>query len=179
MSSAQSEVDAIFKDLDSLPNPTASGVSAGRTAPKGNDSQAIQALAELDNLAKTAVDTSTSKSRLTAVGSGISRPSSRATERVSLSSLKAKNAVSAEGPQSATPPAATPAPPQVVASGSSSSWGWGSVWNTASAAIQQARTVVDEQVKSLPNVPQADQARQWREGIVGYVKNAQLEKLSR
>jgi len=182
MSSAQSEVDAIFKDLDSLPNPTVSGTSSGRIAPKGNDPQAIQALAELDDLAKTAVDTTASKSRLTAVGSGISRPSSRATERVSLSGLKAKRAASAEGSaagsQSATPPAATPLPPHAARS-SESSWGWGSVWNSASAAIQQARTVVDEQVKSLPNVPQPEQARQWREGIVGYVKSAQLDKLSR
>lgn len=182
MASAQSEVDAIFKDLDSLPNPTASGTSAGRMAPKGNDSQQIQALAELEDLAKTAVDTSAPKSRLTAVGSGISRPSSRATERVSLSSLKAKNTASAEGsaaaPRSATPPVTTPAPPQATADSGNLLWGWGSVWGTASAAIQQARTVVDEQVKSLPNVPQAEQARQWREGIVGYVKNAQLDKFS-
>jgi len=182
MSSAQSEVDAIFKDLDSLPNPIVSGTSSGRTAPKGNDPQAIQALAELDDLAKTAVDTTASKSRLTAVSSGISRPSSRATERVSLSGLKAKSAASAEGSaagsQSATPPAAAPVPPQAAARSSESSWGWGSVWDSASAAIQQARTVVDEQVKSLPNVPQPEQARQWREGIVGYVKSAQLDKLT-
>lgn len=180
MSSAQSEVDAIFKDLDSLPNPPVAGApSTGRTAAKGGESQAIQALAELDDLAKTATDTSTSKSRLSVAGSGIPRPSSRATERVSLSSLKAKNATAAEAPtssQSTTPP--TAAPTAQSASSGGPSWGWGSVWNSASAAIQQARTVVDEQVKNLPNVPQAEQTRQWREGLVGYVKNAQLDKLS-
>lgn len=178
MSSAQSEVDAIFKDLDSLPNPSVAGAPTNRGAPKSSDSQAIQALAELDDLAKTATD-SPSKSRLTAIGSGISRPSSRATERVSLSSLKAKSAAAAEAAtptRSTTPPA--PAPSAPTASGSASTWGWGSVWTSASAAIQQAKTVVDEQVKNLPNVPQAEQTRQWREGLVGYVKNAQLDKIS-
>ncbi|KAF8759107.1 hypothetical protein RHS01_02472 [Rhizoctonia solani] len=33
---------------------------------------------------------------------------------------------------------------------SAGSWGWGSVWNSASAALQQARTVVEEQAKHLP-----------------------------
>lgn len=176
MSSAQSEVDAIFKDLDSLPNPPVTGAPTSRGAPKSSDSQAIQALAELDDLAKTATD-SPSKSRLTAIGSGISRPSSRATERVSLSSLKAKSAAAAEA---ATPTRSTtpPAPAAPTASTSASAWGWGSVWTSASAAIQQAKTVVDEQVKNLPNVPQAEQTRQWREGLVGYVKNAQLDKIS-
>lgn len=179
MSSAQSEVDAIFKDLDSLPNPPVTGVPASRGASKSSDSQAIQALAELDDLAKTATD-SPSKSRLTAIGSGISRPSSRATERVSLSSLKAKSAAAAEAAtptRSTTPPATAPTAP--TASTSASAWGWGSVWTSASAAIQQAKTVVDEQVKNLPTVPQAEQTRQWREGLVGYVKNAQLDKISK
>ncbi|KAJ8518702.1 hypothetical protein ONZ45_g4224 [Pleurotus djamor] len=55
-------------------------------------------------------------------------------------------------------------------------WGWGSVWNTASAAIQQAKTVVDEQVKNLPN---NEQARKWSEGMVEYAKTAQLDKLGK
>lgn len=50
-------------------------------------------------------------------------------------------------------------------------WGWGSVWSSASAAIQQARTVVDEQVKKN------EQARKWSEGVLEYAKNAQLNKL--
>ncbi|KAF8320060.1 hypothetical protein DL93DRAFT_2032307, partial [Clavulina sp. PMI_390] len=130
-------------------------------------------------LAKTATDTTPSKTRLASVGSGISRPSSRATERVSLSSLKAKSAAAA-APEAATPPpaAAAPVAPAPVAAPSSSSWGWGSVWNQASAAIQQAQTVVNEQVKNLPNVPQVEQTRQWRDGLVGYVKNAQIDKLT-
>lgn len=52
-------------------------------------------------------------------------------------------------------------------------WGWGSVWNSASAAIAQAKTVVEEQAKNLPN----DQAKKWSEGMITYVKQAQLDKL--
>ena len=53
-------------------------------------------------------------------------------------------------------------------------WGWGSVWSTASAAIQQAKTVVDEQVKALPK---NDQARKWGEGVIEYAKTAQLDRI--
>lgn len=53
-------------------------------------------------------------------------------------------------------------------------WGWGSVWSTASAAIQQAKSVVDEQVKHLPK---NEQARKWGEGVIEYAKAAQLDKL--
>lgn len=63
---------------------------------------------------------------------------------------------------------------QSEASGGSGGWGWGSVWNSASAAIQQAKTVVDEQVK---NLPKNEQAKKWGEGVMEYAKNAQLEKL--
>jgi hypothetical protein len=48
------------------------------------------------------------------------------------------------------------------------------VWSTASAAIQQAKSVVDEQVKQLPK---NEQARKWGEGVIEYAKTAQLDKL--
>lgn len=63
------------------------------------------------------------------------------------------------------------------------------MWSNATAAIQQAKNVVDERVvKQLPaqlpnvNVQQSmgsagDQAQKWREGLIGYVKSAQLDKL--
>jgi hypothetical protein len=38
-----------------------------------------------------------------------------------------------------------------------------------SSAIQQARTVVDEQVKSLPT----QDTKKWKEGVIGYAKSAQ------
>jgi hypothetical protein len=53
-------------------------------------------------------------------------------------------------------------------------WGWGTVWTSASAAIQQAKSAVDEQVKYLPK---NEQARKWGEGVIEYAKTAQLEKL--
>ncbi|EMD41670.1 hypothetical protein CERSUDRAFT_110242 [Gelatoporia subvermispora B] len=58
--------------------------------------------------------------------------------------------------------------------GAGGSWGWGSVWSSASAAIQQAKSVVDEQVK---NLPKNEQARKWGEGVLEYAKAAQLDKL--
>ncbi|KAF8078342.1 maintenance of telomere capping protein 1 [Lyophyllum atratum] len=61
-----------------------------------------------------------------------------------------------------------------TASGGAGAWGWGSVWSTASAAIQQAKTVVDEQVKALPK---NEQARKWGEGVIEYAKAAQLDKI--
>ena len=52
---------------------------------------------------------------------------------------------------------------------SGGAWGWGSVWSSASSALQQARSVVDEQVKSLPT----QDAKKWREGVLEYAKSAQ------
>lgn len=63
------------------------------------------------------------------------------------------------------------------------SWGWSSVWSSASAAVKQARTVVDEQVKNLPvaipnvPIPNNEQAKKWSEGMLEYVKNTQLDKI--
>jgi len=66
--------------------------------------------------------------------------------------------------------------PTMVADPSSAGggWGWGSVWNSASVALQQAKSAVDEQVKYLPK---NEQARKWGEGMMEYAKSAQLDKL--
>jgi len=60
--------------------------------------------------------------------------------------------------------------------------GWGSLgsaWSTASAiaakAAEQAKTIAEEQAKNLPN----EQAKKWSETAMGYVKNAQLDKLGK
>ena len=58
-------------------------------------------------------------------------------------------------------------------SGSGGGWGWGSVWTSASAALVQAKNVVEEQVKILPSEP----AKKWGEGMITYVKQTQLDKL--
>lgn len=69
------------------------------------------------------------------------------------------------------------------AGANSTSWGWSSVWSSASAAVKQARTVVDEQVKNLPvtipnvPIPNNEQAKKWSEGMLEYVKSTQLDKI--
>lgn len=88
--------------------------------------------------------------------------------RVSLTSAAKQDS------RQATPPPAAAPQPQPPAS-SSSGWGWGSLLSTASTAIQQAKSVVDEQVK---NLPKNEQARKWGEGVLEYAKSAQLDKLS-
>lgn len=119
----------------------------------------------------------------------IERPLSRAgtpgpairksTERVRLGSTTSLlptptgSTFKAEGPSSgfrlATP--VTPGGAHDTQPDNAGGWGWGSVWSSASAAIQQARTVVDEQVKKN------EQALKWSEGVLEYAKNAQLNKL--
>ncbi|KAL0950850.1 hypothetical protein HGRIS_007608 [Hohenbuehelia grisea] len=80
------------------------------------------------------------------------------------------------GSRTGTPPLKAADSDKAKPEGGPGGWGWGSVWNTASAAIQQAKTVVDEQVK---NLPKNEQARKWSEGVMEYAKNAQLDKLGK
>ncbi|EIW64912.1 uncharacterized protein TRAVEDRAFT_110515 [Trametes versicolor FP-101664 SS1] len=68
-----------------------------------------------------------------------------------------------------------PEAPRQESQPSAGGWGWGNVWSTASTALQQAKSVVDEQVK---NLPKNEQARKWGEGVLEYAKAAQLDKLS-
>ncbi|KAI9442597.1 hypothetical protein H4582DRAFT_2203045 [Lactarius indigo] len=86
---------------------------------------------------------------------------------------------------SLTGPGSSSAIPEHKRQLSSGSWGRGSFWLSASTALQQAMSIVDEQVKSLPT----QDTKKWSEGVLGYArttqeraqeytKNAQLEKLS-
>lgn len=60
--------------------------------------------------------------------------------------------------------------------GGGGGWGWTtSAWGAASSVFQQAKNVVDEQVKHLPT--RNEQARKWGEGMLEYAKNTQLDKL--
>ncbi|KAH7104527.1 maintenance of telomere capping protein 1 [Auriculariales sp. MPI-PUGE-AT-0066] len=177
----------------------------------GADGEAAEALAFLDELTTTKPASGTAAA--VAAKASIIRPSSRAsiaapTQRRSLESSRAAIAAARSGspaPASdrASPSTHTP-PPEAATSQAQAQggggWGWGSVWSAASAAqkaataaVQQAQRVVDEQVKQLPNsiqnlpatmprpnIPAGydEQARRWGEGVMGYVKNAQLDKLS-
>ena len=62
-----------------------------------------------------------------------------------------------------------------TASAAGKGWGWGNVWSSASSALQQAKSVVDEQVKNLPN---NERAKKWTDGVASYVNREQLEKFS-
>lgn len=78
-------------------------------------------------------------------------------------SFQVPSAAKIEAAASTLPPAGLPG-----------TWGWSSVWTSASAAYQQARTVVDEQVKHFPR---NEQFSEWGEGVLEYAKTAQLDKL--
>ena len=61
--------------------------------------------------------------------------------------LTSSSPPSAKGP-SPIPPAApsptTATPPAAPAAPAAGGWGWGSVWNSASSALQQAKSVADQ-----------------------------------
>ena len=175
--SKQEEALQFLDDLDSLnaPPPLAQGdlksSSTAIKAPPAND-EAAEALAFLDEITQKSAE----PKRSTHPDRPISRsgtPSLRkSTERVK---------VGGGSPAPLLPPSSSPAPKADVCvpsqpppAESSGGWGWGSVWTSASAAIQQARTVVDEQVK---NLPKNEQAKKWSEGVLEYAKNVQVEKL--
>ncbi|KAF8343926.1 maintenance of telomere capping protein 1 [Cantharellus anzutake] len=156
-STAQQEAEALLKDIDQLPIPPTSSVSVT------SQGDALQAIEFLDQI--TRVDPPKSK----LVSTPPTRPASRATERVSLPTLRAKSA------DSNASSLQTPEPSKPESTGG---WSWGSsVWSGASAALQQAKSVVDEGVKSIPSVHRPQQPRHWREGLFEYVKSGHLEKL--
>ncbi|THH11805.1 hypothetical protein EW145_g408 [Phellinidium pouzarii] len=178
-------------DLDNLsPAPPASGGSAASTN-SSNPNDPTDVLKFIDEITQK----SSEPRRLTP--SPLERPASRAsivtpngtirkaTERVrvgtptpgSAGSIASIAAQKSESSQSGSSPAQTETSAKdadAEASGKGG-WGWGSVWTSASAVIQQARSAVDEGVKHLPN---PEQALKWREEVIGYVprNKEQLEK---
>ena len=176
--SKQEEALKFLDDLDSFtPTPQVNSDATKPAANLNNEGEA-EVLAFLDEITQK----STEPTRPTIATSHLDRPLSRSgtptirksTERVRLgggSTLSpSASSSSASLHKTATIGEASKAD-QATGSGP---WGWGSVWSTASAALQQAKTVVDEQVKALPN---NEQARKWSEGVIGYAKSAQLDKI--
>ena len=177
--SKQQEALKFLDDLDSLPEPPppTQSVKADRKQPE-ETGDASEVLAFIDQITQK----SSEPTRTTAIHD---RPRSatptvrKPTERVKLggSSTPAPGSISQTPSQTHTPP--PPPVQQEEQPPSGGSWGFGgwgsSVWTSASAALQQARSVVDEQVKHLPN---NDQAKKWREGVLEYAKNADLEKIT-
>ncbi|CAL1696452.1 unnamed protein product [Somion occarium] len=182
--SKQDEVNQLLDDLDSfeMPPPGSAPIVAGTQAPAAGEAEVF---AFIDEITQKSTEPPRSSSHLERPLSRAGTPSLRkSTERVKVgggavpllpnSSSSGSPALSrTESSSSRT----TVAPPKDVNQNANpGGWGWGSVWSSASAAIQQAKSVVDEQVK---NLPKNEQARKWGEGVLEYAKTAQLDKLSK
>jgi hypothetical protein len=186
-SSKQQEALQLLDDLDNLSGSVPAPVAATPVEPAPATGHAADVLAFIDEVTqKSSEPTKSAASRIT-----LSRPSSRSSN--TPSTLKKKSfeasraatplsATSATAPATSSPPAsAVPSPnpaarqsPEPSPQPSTSGWGWGAVWSSTTAAIQQARTVVDDQVKTLSA---NEQARKLQEGVLGYVKTANLDKI--
>ncbi|KAF8640455.1 hypothetical protein AX17_000119 [Amanita inopinata Kibby_2008] len=186
--SKQEEALQFLDDLDSF---TPAGVETGTAgnrraaAPEG---EAAEVLAFLDEITQKSSEPTHARSSTPANLTHVDRPSrvgtpvlKKSTERVRLggsassSSTSLNRANNDTNNRTSSEQANTSENP--VARGDSSNaggWGWGSVWSTASAAIQQAKSAVDEQVKALPR---NEQARKWGEGVMEYARAAQLDKI--
>ncbi|KAL4068269.1 maintenance of telomere capping protein 1 [Scleroderma yunnanense] len=180
--SKQEEALQFLDDLDSLNPPAGRDRDPNIVVPPtrpGQEGNPADVLAFIDEITQK----SSEPTRITAPH--IERPISRAgtpslrksTERVkvgvhpvsSSSSLSGKSESSVTGYQAPIKSEVS----DTIPSGASR-WGWSNVWSNASAAYQQAKSVVDEQVRSLPN---NDQVSKWGGGVLEYAKNAQLDKL--
>lgn len=172
--SKQDEAAKLLNDLDNLDlnavSSTPSSIPIGPTAVP-NDGQAADVLAFLDEITlKSSEPTKTTASH-------IERPISRAgtpTLRKSTERVKLGGGTPISQSKSGDASAASAPPASAGQSGSTSPWGWGSVWNSASAAMKQVQTVVDEQVKHLPTTD----AKKWTEDMMEYAKTSQLEQMS-
>lgn len=169
--SKQEEALQFLDDLDSFAPPTEARLATKKAqAGSGNEGEAAEVLAFLDEITQrsTELPARSAAAHISRSGTPTLRKS---TERVRLGGGPSASSASSDSKERPDPHW------QSAGSGQSSSgaWGWGSVWSTASAAIQQAKTVVDEQVKHLPK---NEQARKWGENVMEYAKTAQLDKLS-
>lgn len=180
--SKQEEALQFLDDLDNL-QPPAGTPTYHPTTPSqthaGNQGDPAEVLAFIDEITQK----SSEPTRSTAPP--IDRPISRAgtpslrkgTERVRVGVHPASSTSPLTGkPETTTGPVPTTKPEVegAVSASSSANWGWSNVWSSASAAYQQARTVVDEQVK---NLPKNEQVSKWGEGVLEYAKSAQLDRL--
>lgn len=175
--SKQEEALQFLDDLDNL-QPSAGPPNYRQNAQTSNEGDPAEVLAFIDEITQK----SSEPTRLTAPP--IDRPISRAgtpslrkgTERVRVGVHPSSSTSSLSGRLESTVGPAPTAKPEPTASmdSSSSGWGWSNVWNSASAAYQQARSVVDEQVK---NLPKNEQVSKWGEDVLEYAKTAQLDKL--
>jgi hypothetical protein len=179
--SKQEEALQFLDDLDSFAPPTEakSATKKAQAGSAGNEGEAAEVLAFLDEITQksTELPARSAAAHISRSGTPTLRKS---TERVRLgggpsassSTTSLNRTLSSDSTRGKEKADSQPAGSSQSSSGA---WGWGSVWSTASAAIQQAKTVVDEQVKQLPK---NEQARKWGENVIEYAKSAQLDKLS-
>lgn len=180
--SKQEEALQFLDDLDNL-QPSAGRPTYRQATPShahtSNEGDPAEVLAFIDEITQK----SSEPTRLTAPP--IDRPTSRAgtpslrkgTERVRVGVHPSSSTSSLSGkPETATGAVSITKPEAAAAASAASSggWGWSNVWSSASVAYQQARSVVDEQVK---NLPKNEQVSKWGEGVFEYAKTAQLDKL--
>jgi len=186
--SKQEEALKFLDDLDSFaPSADASSANAGPKPPpsgdSANDGGAAEVLAFLDEITQKSTEPTRTSTHISRSGTPTLRKS---TERVRLgggsplnpsasSSTTSLNRTLSTDSQRGKESAESQAAASQSQGMSGGGWGWGSVWSSASAAIQQAKSAVDEQVKHLPK---NEQARKWGEGVIEYAKTAQLDKLS-
>ncbi|KAJ7785963.1 maintenance of telomere capping protein 1 [Mycena metata] len=184
--SKQEEALAFLDDLDAFtpdaPPPTDGAPAAAPAA--GAAGGEAEVLAFIDEITQKSAEPTPRSSHLDRPASRTGTPTVRkSTERVRLGGGAPTASLLRTSSSSSLRKDAQTAPETTTASASASSgggggggggWGWGTVWSSASAAIQQAKSAVDEQVKYLPK---NEQARKWGEGMIEYAKTAQLDKL--
>lgn len=183
--SKQEEALQFLDDLDSIAPPPVSASKSSSAVPaqgQGNEGEAAEVLAFLDEITQKSTEPiRTTTSHISRSGTPTLRKS---TERVRLGAsssttslnrtLSTDSSRAREATDSPTRTGAAPSQQAQTAQSAGGAWGWGSVWSTASAALQQAKSAVDEQVKHLPR---NEQARKWGEGVIEYAKTAQLDKI--
>ncbi|KAG6837031.1 hypothetical protein H0H93_015894 [Arthromyces matolae] len=179
--SKQEEALQFLDDLDSFTPPTSSSQTPSTSiqVPANNNEGEAEVLAFLDEITQKSTEPTRHSTNLERPVSRSGTPTLRkSTERVKLgggtvapssSPSSLSRTTSANTEKAKSDPTSDPA-------SKPSSWGWGSVWSSASAAIQQAKTVVDEQVKALPS---NEHARKWGEGVIEYAKSAQLDQIGK
>lgn len=168
--SKHEEALQFLDDLDSLPPVPPSGDTA--KAP-GNEGEAAEVLAFIDEI------TQKSSEPTRTAASHFERPLSRSATPILRKSAERVKVGASSGTVSPLPAKNdTPQPEQQEEQkpAAGGSWGWGSVWSNASNVLQQAKSVVDEQVKQLPK---NEQARKWGEDMLEYAKAADLDKLGK
>ncbi|KAG8680089.1 hypothetical protein FRC09_018494 [Ceratobasidium sp. 395] len=188
--SKQQEAEDLLNDLDSLPAPPPPNRKSGGSPAPGAaaGSEGAEALAFLDEI------TQKSSEPTKSTPAPVAKPTERIRLSVANNPRRSVESSRATTPLSRVPPSGTPpvasstlptdaSAPAAAPAAASGSWGWGSVWMSASAALQQARSAVEEQAKHLPPMPSAaaartEQARKWSQGMVEYVKTAQFDKIS-